>query len=72
MTNTTPKNCIAVWTAQMLTKLGKDRQERMLQLMQMVQLFYVLLMGSNAIIDSGSRTVLQAAEHGDLAGTQFC
>ena len=40
-----------VWTVRTLMKLGPDRDKRMRFLLQMMQLFYSLMMGKDAIVD---------------------
>merc|ERR1740139_190236 len=42
---------VLVWTMRTLTKIKGEREKRRQFLLQMMQLFYSLLMGSNAIID---------------------
>ena len=42
---------VFVWTVRTLTKLGPDRDKRMRFLLQMMQLFYSLMMGKDAIVD---------------------
>ena len=42
---------VFVWTVRTLMKLGSDRDKRMRFLLQMMQLFYSLMMGKDAIVD---------------------
>ena len=41
-----------IWSDRTIAKIGNDREKRMRFLLQMVQFFYALMMGNDAIIDS--------------------
>ena len=52
-----------VWSDRTRTKLGNDKEKLMRFLLQMLQLFYALMMGKDAMIDGTAFTGAGASNH---------
>ena len=45
-------NSVFIWSERTMNKLGEDREKRLRFAFQMIEFFYMLLMGNDAIINS--------------------